>query len=300
MDTNMNRIMPIIASAALILLTVGCIETHLLVTVRPDGSGTIQETLKMNSEVLLPLMQMAQAMNETQEGEAGAVSDPPPPPPPPMDLFSEKDIRDRAAAHGKDVWYVSHELVDDGTKRGYNAEYAFKDISKLNLNSNPASSLPEFPGETTEGGDDAEDFVLFSFTRGRPAKLIIRPPAMDKADKAEVEEPAAPEAETQTADSSISIDETAAGEQMKRIFQEMRVSIRVKVDGDIVSSNATYRDGDVITILDIDFSSLMENEETMKQLEAMEDMDPAQMKDIIARIPGLKFDTAKEIEVLFK
>ncbi|MCZ7556212.1 MAG: hypothetical protein M5R41_07415 [Bacteroidia bacterium] len=288
----MKRYVFPVFAALLLLISTGCIETHLLVKVRPDGSGTLRETVKLNSDVLLPMMELAQAMNQG-EAEEGAEA---PPPPPPPDIFSEDEIRSRAASYGEGVRYLSHERIDTEGKSGYSAEYAFSNINALKLNSNPAAALPDMPGQVIEEGDDADDLVLFTFTKGSPSRLIIRPPAMDEKNEANTAETPEP---VPTQEEQSQPDE-AASEEMKKIFSEMRVSIRVQIDGDIVGTNASYRDGSTITILDIDFSKLMENEETIKQLEAMEDLTPAQMKELVSKIPGITFDSADEIEIRFK
>lgn len=282
----------IVAAAAVLLLFTGCIETHLLVSVRPDGSGTLRETVKLNSEVLAPMMELAQAMNQG-DAEEGAEA---PPPPPPPDIFAEEEIRAKASTFGEGVRFLSYERIEADGKSGYTAEFAFSNINALKLNSNPGAALPAMPGQVVDEAGDADDMVLFTFTKGKPSRLIIRPPAMDSKDETEHAETA----ETPAAEDAQDGADEAASEEMKKIFSDMRVSIRVHVDGDIVGTNASFRDGSTITILDIDFSKLMENEETVKQLEAMDDLTPAQMKELVSKIPGITFDSADEIEVSFK
>jgi hypothetical protein len=288
----MKSLNTLFATAIITLLFSGCIETHVLLSLRTDGSGTIREEVKISSEVVVPLMELAHAM-KSQGEEAGDADESPT-----MQMFTEKEIRERAKKFGAGVYYVMHEVTIDEKMHGYVAEYTFADINSLRLNSNPGDAMPAFPGEDEGIDHEEEDLVEFSFTRGETARLVIRPPAMqDKSGS-----------EHADADSGVEIDAETGGEEedaermdeLRGMFEDMRVSIIVEILGDVIKSNAMFRDGRRITILDIDFSILMENEDALKQLDSRQDLTPAQVKQLITRIPGIRFDPSDEIEVTFR
>lgn len=306
----------------LLLLTgvflTGCIETHLLVTVKKDGSGTVRETVKMKKD-LGPMMQaMMMSMKEGLEAsgmemeEGATTQDAPPDAPPPdapspdappqadnaaapsvLDMFNEEDIKKGGARMGSGVRYVSHEMIDNDAHAGYVAVYAFDNINTVAVDQNPTAAMPAMPGTEGETDEDRE-LVAFSFIPGNPAQLIIRPPR-----DAGKDEPAAEQAETEQTPEAEG--EAAAGmEQMREIFRDMRMTVQIAVDGDIKKTNASYVEGSTITMIDVNFNALLDDPELLKQLEKMGDVDPAAAMEMMKKIPGLRVETAEEISVTFK
>ncbi len=279
-----------------LLLTSGCIEMHLLLSLKPDGSGTIRETVLMNSQVIGPMREMAAAMQA--EAEQNGTT----PPPPSSDPLGEEQIRNGAERFGSGVQYVSHELIDDGEKQGYRAVYSFSDINAVRTSQNPTSAIPEFPGDDGSGtleGEEDDETVTFAFTPGAPARLVITPAGLND-DKDEVtEDPAIPEGD---ADFQAEAQEMAEQnkEEMKQLFRGMRVSIAVQFEGDIVRTNANFREGNTVTVIDVDFDALLDNEEALSKLERADDLDPEEIKALMRSIPGIRFETEDSIEVLFR
>lgn len=304
----------------------GCIETHLLVTVKKDGSGTVRETVKMKKD-LGPMMQaMAMSMKEgleasgmeVEEGESSQDAPPDAPPPdapppdapspvaPPMDdgaampsvldMFNEDDIRQGGSRMGSGVRYVSHEMIDNDVHAGYVAVYAFDDINTVYVDQNPTAAMPEMPGSEGETGEDKE-LVAFRFVPGNLAQLTIRPPR-----DAEKDEPAAEQAETEQAETEQAPEaEGAEGlEQMREVFRDMRMTVQIVVDGDIQKTNASFVEGSTITMVDVNFNVLLDDPELLKQMEKMGDVDPAVAMEMMKKIPGLRVETAEEVSVTFK
>lgn len=282
-----------IRSIALLVVTlsmVGCIETQMLVTVRSDGGGSIREHVQMKSEMVAMLRQMTMSFQAAFSDD----DETPAEPPAPKEFFSEEEIRQNAEKLGSDVRYVSHEMIDDGRKMGYVALYEFDDINTVHVNQNPGASMPEMGGDVG-GVDSEEEFVLFSFTPGSPARLIIRPPS-DEEDENEMTEWA--DDEDSDADGE---EESAEGfDQMVEFLRDMRVLVQVAVEGGIVESNATHVDGNVITLMDIDFNKLLDDPDKLKQLEKAETMSPAAAKALLKDIPGLRVEVEDEVFVSFR
>lgn len=309
------RIPGLLFLVATFILT-GCIETQMLVTVKKDGSGTIRETLKMKKAMLEPLKEMAAAMKEATEEIGEEPSDAPrndarqdetdqDATPPSLDIFSDQEIRGNAAKLGRGVRYVSHEMHDDDEMQGYTALYSFDDINTVHVNQNPGASVPTLPGGE-EMMESDEELVLFSFTPGNPATLVIRPPKGDESESAAAQgEPEEEETdEQQTSDEQQTTEGEQSGEegfeQMKEFLRDMKVLVQVAVEGKIAQSNATYIDGSTITVIDLNFNSLIDDPELLKKLEKSDEMGPAAAKEMLKNIPGIRVETEEEITVTFK
>lgn len=272
------------------LLMVGCIETQMLVTVRPDGGGSIREHVQMKSEMVEMLRQMTMSFQASFSDDDEKAEEPPAR----KELFSEEEIRQNADKLGSDVRYVSHEMIEGGGRTGYVAMYEFDDINTVHVNQNPGASMPEM-GTDVGGMDTEEEFVLFTFTPGTPAHLIIRPPA-DEEDESEVTE----WTDNEDIDAD-GVEETEDGfDQMAEFLRDMRVLVQVAVEGGIVESNATHVDGNVITLMDIDFNKLLDDPERLKQLQKTESMSPAAAKQLLRDIPGLRVEVEEEVFVSFR
>jgi len=151
---------------ALIFL-VSCIQVTTLVKVKPDGSGTVEETLLMNKKTMQEIQGMMQEMAE-QMGGGGA-------PGGGLDLLDEEKLRQSAYEMGQGVTFVSAEKIDTAESEGYRAVYAFADINGLTLSTSPSgkSPTPSGMGQTSQG---AKAPATFSFVQGPPAVLKVMLP----------------------------------------------------------------------------------------------------------------------------
>ncbi|MFA6234627.1 MAG: hypothetical protein WC824_10655 [Bacteroidota bacterium] len=278
----------------------GCIETQMLVTIMKDGSGTIRQTVKMKKKVTAPLREMSIQMQQSmaENDSAGAQEQKP------FELFSETEIRGNAEKLGTNVRYVSHALIDDEESDGYVGMYAFDDLNSVKVNQNPTASMPESAGG--EGTIDADDeLILFSFTRGNPSKLVIRPPKMKESESVTVikTEGAEIHYEGQGTDSLAADGQQGEGalgeEQMKEFFRDMHIVVQIAVDGEISETNASYVDGSTITLMDVNFNTFLDDPALEKQLKEIEAKGPAAAKEMFKNIPGLRVETEEEITVLF-
>ncbi len=284
----MKRIYTVFFSVLLGVLTTGCIETHMLITVEKDGSGTVQERVVMNNMVVGIMQGMAKSMGgEDVENEA------------PDQLFSREKALDQAAEMGEGVELVSYEEVSDASGTGYVAVFSFTDINTLRVKQDPGESMPTMPGEAEEAepveGEENEH-IFFAFEPGSPARLTITPPETDEEEEEEIETEVEVEEEAEDAENQIQL---GGFEQMAQFMRGMHVSMVVQVRGDIVETNAQFVDGPKITIMDIDFDKLIDDPEKLKELEAAEEKGPAAVQNILKDIPGMKVDVSEDIFVTF-
>ena len=88
--------------------------------------------------------------------------------------------------------------------------------------------------------------------------------------------------------------------QMKKMFEGMKVTIAIDVQGAIVQTNATHREGPRVTLMELDFGKLLEMPEHLKKFsqsmpETMEDA-----KNLMKDLPGIKLDLNEEVTIKFK
>jgi hypothetical protein len=277
----------------------GCIETNMLVRVKQDGSGTVEETVKMNKQIIEQLEKMKagftmageEAEVEGRTGEEGVD----------FDMFTEEEVAGQAERMGKGVRMLSYEEISTDTQQGYTAIFAFDDVNQLRVNQNPESAMPDMSGEEGGEAESKEEFVLFAFTPGSPARLeITTPTGQDdeegEDDVDEMETGADADQDGEGSDGENSMDGI---EMMKQFFRGMRLTVAVEVDGTIDETNATYVDGSRVTLIDFAFDTLLDNPEALKKFEAAGELGPAEAKTMMQGIPGIRFDVEEKIHVSF-
>ena len=96
------------------LVIAGCVDVETKIKVNKDGSGTIEETMLMSSEMVEMMKQFmsgfATDSTNTQE----------------FNLYNEEDLKNKASDYGEGVVFLSgKELKKDG-REGYTAIYSFR------------------------------------------------------------------------------------------------------------------------------------------------------------------------------
>ena len=65
-------------------------------------------------------------------------------------------------------------------------------------------------------------------------------------------------------------------------------------------TNASHKDGNTITLFEMEMGKLMENADNLKKLGKVDQKNPAAAMEALKGIPGVKFETAKELTVTVK
>lgn len=259
------------------LAVAGCMEIETVVRVKPDGSGTITERLVMSNEIVDMMKEMA------PDGQ-------------PAELYNEQELRDAAPGYGEGVTYVSAKDVETEFGKGYEASYAFADINKIRVGQDPGDKMP---GDgPVEGEDDAGNFTTFTMQPDSPAELVIHWP-VDKAESKSVETSETASTDETPVEQSAE-EQEAAMEMMKMAFKDMRMSMHVEVAGSVVDSNATHLNGSRVTLVDIAFAEFLNSEEAMTKMASNSEQSVADMKEMMALIPGLKMEIEPEVTVRFE
>lgn len=257
----------------------GCLDVEKTITVNPDGSGTVVETVLMSKAALEQMKEMAQGFG----GKGGAGADA-------LNLADENKAREEAAKMGEGVTLVSVKKISNEKGEGAVMTYSFKDITKLKVDQNPASAGPKMGG----GQQSKAEPVLFTFSKGNPSQLTIKMSQglLDKA-AANAGEQAkdAPEADGM---------EDMAMEMMKQMFKDMRISINVAVAGKISQTNAQYHDDSRVTLMEMDMNKLLANPEKLKAMAKSKPETLEAMKAVVKGIDGIKVESAPEVTIKFK
>ena len=291
--------------AVLALLSlIGCFQVSTVIKVKPDGSGTIEETFLMNKEFVRQMRatmnQMAEQMEQIMTGQTERKEEQPSQESETkqagelFDIFDEVKLRDKAGTMGKGVTYISGEKITTNKFEGYKAVYAFKDINKLRFNQNPGKSVPSAPGGRNRESGEKEEFVTFQFTRGHPSTLIIRMPDYKADGKPESSSGDFKKAQTDDQQSEM------MAARMKKMFEGMKIALEVEVQGSIVETNATYREGTRITMMELDFGRLLEMPEEFKKFSRSKPETVEDAKKLMKDLPGIKVDLNKNVMIKFK
>lgn len=255
-------------------LLAGCFAYETTVRLSPDGSGTVEQEI-----VLTRMMaEMLRAANEEAEEEG-------------IDVCEELDL-------GEGARLVSAEPIEETERMGCRQVYAFTDVNALRLKPGPAEGLQDELGDGNGTPAAPEEPITFSFQPGSPATLVIRMPERetegDEEDDEGVAEGPELDAEADAAGRAMALA------MMREMLRDSRFSVRLVLDGDIVETDASHRDGNRITLIDLDFDALLEDPEALERLMGIEDPSSEQANALLAELPGVRFETREEVTVRFR
>ena len=271
----------VIIAALLVLFLIGCVDTSTIIKVNRDGSGAIEETVIIS----MSFLQLIQGMS----GEAAEPAED-------FNMLDRDKLKEKAGQIGEDVVLVSAESIKTDSGTGYKAIYSFKDINKIRINQNPAENVPT-PGP---GGPDAEEtgeFITFSFKKGSTSTLeIFKPQEELSGEKGQGNE----NADAATYPATDPAADPGMMDMMRQIYQDMRISMAVEVEGSIIDTNALYREGSRITIMELDFGKLLENEEQFQKLAQANPETLEETKELFKDIPGMKVELQDTLKITFR
>jgi len=288
-ENMIRKLWVVFLSMAAAAVLTGCIDVETLVKVKADGSGTVDEKVLMKKELVSMMKSMGASLGASEEGESD------------FSLLDREELEQDAQAMGPGVTLVSAEAVSTDKGEGYLARFAFEDINTLRLNQNPGDRAPSEggTGDGPEAGKKKEP-VSFSFTPGDEPLLVIRPPAEEKASEGIDAKKMSDKAGTEeTGDAADEAAQAQAMMMMQQMFDGLRVAIHLEVEGEIVETNATYRDGSRVTLMEMDFSKLIQDPE---RFQAFVKSDPDSLEDskeLMKDLPGAKVDLNEEIVIRF-
>ena len=260
-------------------ITSGCINSLTNIKVRPDGSGTIDQTLSMTAEAAKQIAALGAGFGDPAAKKKEGDDLP--------DFFSEQSMKDAAGKLGEGVVFVSSKPIKTADRVGRVATYQFADITKLRIDQKPQTG-DDMPGAKA----GAEDVLLkFGKLPAGTSQLTVVFPEPDFTKKKAKDEDDEDEGEKKTPDA-------AQLEMMKKIFDGLKVSIDVTVLGNIVKTNSPYVQGSTVTLLEMDFSQVMANDQMLSKLSNPKSLEEA--KAVLKNVKGFKINLDREVAIEFK
>ena len=259
-------------------LFTGCLEVNTTIHLNKDGSGTLEESVLMSSQVVKMISAFAGSFDSTGTDTSK------------FSLFKEDELIADTSKYGSGVKYVSGKEVKENGKEGYNVVYSFSDITKLKINQNPNSKLDMEGVEFEE--DTAHEFLHFNFTPGEPALLSIELPPMDK-EETEAEDSLQVQEDTLAAN-------TEGMDELLKLMKDMRIALTLDVNGKITQTNASYVNGSSVTLFDMSFNELLENPEKLKMFKQENPKNLEEIKKIMENLPGIKIELNNPVNIKFE
>jgi hypothetical protein len=249
--------------AATVTLT-ACLDASTIVKVKPDGSGTIEQVMLVNTAALKGIMP------GVEKQSAGPV-------------MNQADLERMAQRMGKGVKLVSSETVKGANGfEGTKAIYSFDDINQIQVSQDPSMSGSTSGRLSSEPTND--DPVKFKMTRsGGTSTLSIN--YLDRAPDGMVQ-PNANRGDTPDLSNPMIMN------MLKTMFQGFKVNIGLEVVGSIVKTNAEYVSGPRITLLELDVTSLLADEAKLKALTGKlgPGMTLSEVRPLLKDMNGIKVD----------
>lgn len=276
----------------------GCLDMEKVVHVRPDGSGFVEERMLMKKESVAMMQGMAKMA--AQPGSDGK-----------FQLLDPDRLAAEAAAMGQGVSLVSAEALSSPEGEGYVARFAFTDVNQLTMDQNPHQPAPgaaahtgspkaDSAGDTQVPGAAAgevpvreQEAIRFEFRKGEPSVLVIRSPKKADAPSGEAAAEATPAALPDGPEAEMAL------QMMQRMFKGMHVAVHVEVDGEILETNAAFKLGSRVTLMDIQFDQILADPERFKRLASSQPEGMEQVKALMKDLPGVKVELNDPVEIRF-
>jgi hypothetical protein len=267
--------------AMLALLTcwaVGCISVDSVVKVKADGTGTIEQTLLLNSSAI----DMMSMMGGQQAGEeAKAKLDP-------AVLFSNDKLAAEASRLGEGVAFVSSTPVTQGEMKGVKAVYSFKDFNTLNV----STALPDLEEGGTKMSGKGEKLPMV--LSRKPTSSLITLDLLGSMDgNTKVDAPKKPEGTPEMPKEMMTM--------LAPMFKDMRVAISIEPQGQIVRTNATHVQGQRITVFDVAFGEIFADPAGIEKLEKLgNNPSITEIRSALKGMKGIKINDVDKLEVEFR
>jgi hypothetical protein len=241
-----------------------------IISVKRDGSGTIEQTVLMQSDIL----QMMKSMSEETEASE-------------FELLDKDELRENAGNMGSGVRFVSAEPMTTEGFEGYKAVYSFDDINTLRINQNPGEIVPAPEDEGAED-DQIKEIITFTFTEGEPSMVTIKFPLNEgealSQEKDEQQGPTPDEGQM---------------ELMKQLYQNMHLSMKMRFEGTIQETNASYRNGSELTLFEMDFGKIFSNEKAIDTLINSKPETIQAMKSMVEETAGITAEMNETVTVRY-
>ena len=276
--------------AALLLFGVGCIEFSQILRIEPGGNGQLIQTFRMG-EAFVELIQQEAGELSPEELEQGLAQ-------------MKEQFRTNEAELGEGVRFVDVETIPaaEGSPlpfSGFTFTYDFDDVTRLDLSALPSMGDGMGARAGAMAADD-EERLKFRFAKKGKGSVLSVVFFDSEEQMAAALASASEETEQEGAEG---LEELADG--MLDMFKEMlagfRISVGVEVVGQLVATNAPQVDGSTVTLIELDFDRLLEQEDKLKSLAGGQgEPSLAQLGLLMQEVDGVTFPTTPEVTIEFQ
>jgi len=266
----MNRFAALFVLA---LTSTACLRSTTVVTIKPDGSGTIVQENGLSPQAMGMMKSMAASQGAQTTGSP--------------EIFGEAQARKTAESMG--VRFVSGEPIKTGQLEGYRANFAFDDIRKLQMKMNED---PTGGAMGSTGSSSSTTPFGFAFEQNAASSLLTITLPQDKLPGGPLGAMGGKMGGTDAAGADAA--QTAQMlSMMKVMMQGLFVDVSLNVDGRIVKTNAPHVEGNRLTLLQLDFDKLLADEAAFQKLQSASDLKS------LGGIAGLKVVTEPKLTIEF-
>lgn len=271
------KIKPIWTLIIFAMMVTGCLQVDSKVNLNKDGSGTIEETVLMRTAIIQMFKEFAVMFDSTKNDD--------------FQMFNEDELKSKAINYGEGVKYVSGEKYFTEGFEGYKVVYAFKDINKIKISTSPDDKIPFEEGMEGENTEEKtiDDNLKFNFKKGSSSTLVIDFPKPQADENAKIES----ETVEDTAFTQESFD------QISEMFNGLKFNLRINFNDDIDETDASFVEGNEVTILQVDFGEILKHKDIVEKLQKQKPETMDQFKDAIGDMKGIKIEFKDRIKVAF-
>ncbi|MFP4383767.1 MAG: hypothetical protein ACLFST_07760 [Spirochaetia bacterium] len=282
----MKKFLLILITVAVSGVFMGCLQSEIEVTVNKDGSGTIEQTFLLNGDLTAMMSFAMEPEDDSDDKDSDSDQG--------VSLYDEDELKAMAAALGKGVRYISSEPVTTEWGEGFTVKFSFSNIEDVRINQNPGEFVPSdmmsmgMPDETEEE-EEITEYITFDFKKGATSVLTIHlPENYDGEESAETEE------------GGMEPVDPSEAMMMKEFFRGMRIAMIMHFNGTITKTNAAYKKGSSVTLLDLDFSSIIEDDQAFMKLMGSNPETVEEMKQLFEDTPGIEGEFQDTVTVSFR
>jgi len=283
----MSRTIPVrvlLAAAVCLPCLTGCFKVTTVLKVHPEGNGTLVETMGLSKEALKQLEAIFSGVAEGMGADAK----------PTGGFLCEDSFKSKAGSYGPGVKLLGIKKTEDGDWVQTVATYAAKDVNRIRLSEN---SQPDMPGQDKEKKEEETPYLfkLRKLPEGL-AELTITVPQPKPAPAAANDEPA-----KENAPGAEQPDQQVPPEMLK-MFKDLEITVAVECGKEIVETNATYAEGNRVTLAHCAFAKLLENQDKLKELAklgpAAQDLEA--LKPLLKGSEGFQFELEPQVVIKFR
>lgn len=267
----MKRLILATASTLIALVLPGCLQSETTIHLNKDGSGTLVEQTTLGTQMMAMLEQMSAI-----GGDKGKD--------PVAEMFSAEKAKAKVATLGEGVTFEKVEPLEIKGNKGARTTYHFADINKLRISTGDAMKSMSPMGDQAPAASKQKP-VTFAYAGDTLTVTLPEPekPAADAPKPAD-----APEQNPQME------------AMMKQMLGDMTMSVKLVIEPGIAETDATYRDANIITLVDMEMAKLLEKPEILKKLSSAPKDNPAAAMELLKGLDGVKMETRKQVTVKVK